>query len=200
MQILLKHFITTGNLGGKMHRIILISFVCCCFSLTGFAQEHAEESSEHSKPGHPFLHHRLSAGFGYTFVPKGVDESSEEEGILAPTISVEYFYKFSHRWAAGLMVDMEMSQYLIPFLDDFLTRDKALIIGAVGLYEPIEYWGIFAGAGMEIESHHNFAVIRVGTDYEFLIGNNWDISPSLSFDFKEEYSSWALMVGFGKHF
>jgi hypothetical protein len=168
--------------------------------LTGFAQEHQGESGEHTTVDHTFMHHRLSAGFGYTFVPEGVDESTDEKGILVPTLSLEYFYKFSHRWSAGLMVDIEMSQYLIPLLDDFLERHKALIISLAGLYEPIEYWGIFAGVGMEIESHHNFAVIRVGTDYEFLIGNNWDISPSLSFDFKEEYTSWSLMVGFGKHF
>jgi hypothetical protein len=183
-----------------MHRIILISLVSFCFALTGFAQEHQGESGEHATSTHDFLHHRLSAGFGYTFVPKGADESTEEEGIFVPTLSVEYFYKFSHTWSAGLMVDLELSTYVIPFLDDFLERDKAIIIGVVGLYEPIIYWGIFAGVGMEIESHHNFAVIRAGTDYEFQLGNNWDISPSLSFDFKEEYNSWALMVGVGKHF
>jgi len=40
---------------------------------------------------------------------------------------VEYFYKFSHKWSAGVMVDFEMSQYVIPFLDDFINRDKAVV-------------------------------------------------------------------------
>jgi hypothetical protein len=183
-----------------MKRLISIVIIIFCLPFIGFTQDHQEERGDHQAMSHEFLHHRLSAGFGYTYVPKGVDESSEEEGIFVPTLSVEYFYKFSHKWSAGLMVDLELSQYVIPFLDDFLERNKALIIGAVGLYEPIIYWGIFAGAGIEIENHHNFAVIRAGTDYEFQLGNNWDISPSLAFDFKEEYTSWSLMVGVGKHF
>lgn len=181
-------------------KVILISIFILFFTSIGTAQEHQGESAEHTSPDHTFLHHRLSAGFGYTFVPKGADHATEEEGIFVPTLSLEYFYKFSHKWSTGLMVDLELSQYVIPFLDDFLERDKALIIGVVGLYEPIEYWGIFAGVGIEIENHHNFAVIRAGTDYEFQIGNNWDISPSLAFDFKEEYSSWSLMLSAGKHF
>jgi hypothetical protein len=183
-----------------MDKILLICLVFICLTLTGFAQEHQAENEEHTNSIHAFLHHRLSVGFGYTFVPQGEEEPEGEKGILVPTLSVEYFYKFSHKWSAGVMVDFELSQYVIPFLDDFLERDKAIIFGVVGLYEPIIYWGIFAGAGMEIENHHNFAVLRVGTDYEFQIGNNWDISPSLAFDYKEEYTSWSLMVGFGKHF
>ena len=33
-----------------------------------------------------------------------------------------------------------------------------------------------------------------------IFGNNWDISPSLTFDYKEEYTAWSLMVSVGKHF
>jgi hypothetical protein len=128
-----------------LKKIISISIFILCFTLTGFAQEHQGESGEHTTADHTFLHHRLSAGFGYTFVPKGADESSEEEGIFVPTLSVEYFYKFSYKWSAGLMVDLELSEYVIPFLDDFLERHKAFIIGVVGLYEPIEYWGVGVG-------------------------------------------------------
>jgi len=183
-----------------MNRVVSTIIFIFYLSLSCFAQEDHEEHGDHSASPHELLHHRLSAGFGYTFVPDGSEEPENKKGILVPTLSLEYFYKFSHQWSAGLMVDAEMSQYLIPFLDDFLERDKVLIIGLVGLYEPIEYWGVFAGAGMEFETHHNFAVIRVGTDYEFQIGNNWDLSPSLAFDFKEEYSSWSLMLSVGKHF
>jgi hypothetical protein len=183
-----------------MKRLMSLLTIVLCLPLIGFAQDHQEEHGDHLAMTHEFLHHRLSAGFGYTYVPKGVDESTEEEGIFVPTLSVEYFYKFSHKWSAGLMVDFELSQYVIPFLDDFVERHNTLIIGAVGLYEPIVNWGIYAGGGIEIEKHHNFAVLKIGTDDEFQIGKKWDISRSLTFDYKEEYTSWSLMVSFGKHF
>ena len=183
-----------------MKRLISILTIILCLPLIAFAQEHQEEHGDHQGLTHEFLHHRLAAGFGYTFVPKGADESTEEKGILVPTLALDYLYKFSHKWSAGLVVDLELSQYVIPFLDDFLERHNTLIIAAVGLYEPIIYWGIYVGGGIEIEKHHNFAVLKIGTDYEFQLGNNWDISPSLTFDWKEEYTTWSLMVGVGKHF
>ena len=158
----------------------------------------AQEYVVHEESDHAFLHHRLSGGFGYTFIPEGGE--SDDHGIFAPTIAIEYFYKFSHHWAAGLMMDMELTKYIIPFNNEYLNRDKLLIFTVVGMYEPIEYWGIIAGAGIEIEHHHNFAVLRAGTGYEFDIGNHWDITPTLTFDFKEEYSSWALILSCGKRF
>jgi hypothetical protein len=176
---------------------ILLTFGLINFGLS----QHNQASKDHHQSEHAsFLKHRIAAGFGYTYVPEGADEATEEKGILVPTLSAEYFYKFTHKWAAGIMLDLELSQYVIPFLDDFLTRNKALVIGVVGLYEPLTNWGVYAGGGMEIEEHHNFAVLKLGTDYEFLIGKNWDISPSLTFDYKEKYTVWSLMVGVGKHF
>ena len=62
------------------------------------------------------------------------------------------------------------------------------------------YWGIYTGGGIEIEKHHNFAVLKIGTDYELQMSNNWDISASFTFDYKEKYTSWSLMVTVGKHF
>ena len=183
-----------------MKKLVLFILFLFCFTYSGIAQDHQDSHSGERSSAHHFLHHRLAAGFGYTLVPKGADESTEEEGILVPTLALDYLYKFSHKWSAGLVVDLELSQYVIPVLDDFVNRHNALIIAAIGLYEPIIYWGIYAGAGIEIEKHKNFAVLKVGTDYEFQLGNNWDISPSLTFDWKEEYTTWSLMVGVGKHF
>ena len=179
-----------------MNKHILLFFIFTFATGSIIAQEYVV----HEEKDHNIVHHRLAAGFGYTFVPKGEDVMNDKEGILAPTLAVKYLYKFSHTWSAELMADLELIEYVIPESDDFLTRKNALIIAAVGIYEPIEYWGVFAGGGIEIEQHHNFAVLRAGTAYEFQIGHDWDITPSLIFDFKEEYTSWTLMLSAGKHF
>jgi len=179
-----------------MNKILILFFVWMIFPGLIIAQEYLENA----EVSHDLLHHRVAAGFGYTYVPKAEKEPDGKKGVLVPTLSVEYFYKFSHTWSLGLMLDLELIDYVIPFHEDDLSRHNALIIGAVGIYEPLEYWGIFAGLGVEIEQHHNFEVVRAGSAYEFQIGNHWDISPSIIFDFKEEYTAWALMVSAGKHF
>jgi len=40
----------------------------------------------------------------------------------------------------------------------------------------------------------------VGTEYEFLLKNDWLIAPGLLFDFKEEFNSWSIYVAGGKRF
>jgi len=179
-----------------LNKYILPVFIFMLLTGSAVAQDHAT----HEEHGQNILHHRLAAGFGYTFVPNGEKLANDKKGILVPTMAVEYIYKFSHTWSAGVSADLELGNYVIPFQNDSLTRKNALILAAVGIYEPIKYWAIFAGGGIEIEYHHNFTVLRAGTAYEFKIGHDWDITPSLIFDFKEEYTSWTLMLSAGKHF
>ncbi|MGB5318923.1 hypothetical protein, partial [Eudoraea sp.] len=59
-------------------------------------------------------------------------------------------------------------------------------------------WGIVAGPGMEFEKNKNLFIVRIGTEYEFELGNDWGISPSLNYDFKEQYSTWDFSIGLSK--
>ena len=172
------------------------------------AQEHGvehPEDAEHSEHHeHNDIHevpmHRIGFGGGYTYVPDGSEESGGSKGVFVPTLSLEYFYKFTHDWSAGLMLDLELSNYLIPFASDILNRDKVLVIGLVSLYEFTHGWSFFYGGGIEIEHHKNFAVFKLGLAYEYSFSHEWDVSPALAFDYKGEYSSLALLITFGKRF
>jgi len=58
-----------------------------------------------------------------------------------------------------------------------------------------------SGPGIEIDSHANFYVIRVGVGSEFEIGNDWDFSPELIYDLKDGHiNSLTLALGVGKRF
>ena len=175
---------------------ILLIFLLVGFGYSIYAQHHEHDEAHHED----FMKHRIGFEIGSTYIPNGFKSEKGDQNIYMPTLGLEYFYRFSHKWSAGGMADLELGQYLIPFGQDELSRDKAFIFAVVGKYEIIPLWSVFAGPGIEIEHHKNFPVFRLGSDYEFLLGKGWDLSPTLSYDYKEEYSSWSLMLSFGKKF
>ena len=107
-----------------MKNCMLLIFVFTLFTWPAFAQE----QSGHEEVDHKLVHHRLGVGIGYTFVPKGEEVPNDKKGLFVPTIAVDYFYKFSHTWSAGLVADLELKEYVIPVDDEFLSRKNALII------------------------------------------------------------------------
>ena len=56
------------------------------------------------------------------------------------------------------------------------------------------------GAGGEFEKHEHLFVLRLGTEYEFPLGNGFDITPTLTWDHKVKLNSIALGVSVGKRF
>jgi hypothetical protein len=43
-------------------------------------------------------------------------------------------------------------------------------------------------------------VLRLATEYEFMLCSKWSLEPVLMFDLKSEYSSWALFLSAGYRF
>jgi len=124
----------------------------------------------------------------------------KNQSVFIPTFGLEYVYRFNHKWAAAIIANMETGNYLIEFEREDLERENVLIIAAVAVFEALPGWAIFTGPGIELEKHHNFPVWRIGTDYQIPLKNNWDLTPVFSFDHKEAYTSWELVISIGKSF
>lgn len=161
---------------------------------------YAQHDNESKSEAHELKRHRIALEAGYTFIPDAYDEFPGDSYVFVPSIGIEYVYRFSHKWAAGITVNMETGNYLIEFNREDLPRANALIIAAVAIYEVLPRWGVFLGPGIELESHHNFGLIRMGTDYLIPLKNNWDIAPVLTFDHKIDYTSWEIVISVGKSF
>ena len=172
----------------RKHTIVLFIIILCT---TVFSQEH---ESEHKN--------RLGLEVAGTFIPTGSsDENCEDcsdnkEGILVPTIGLEYVRSINDVWAIGGLVELELDHYII--LDEDLERHNALIIAVFAMYKILPQWFISAGGGIELEDHKNLGVIRLGTGYEFHLGDGWDIAPVFAFYHKIEFNSFSLALSIGK--
>ncbi len=139
-----------------------------------------------------------------TFIPEASSgEHSEEsngdsKGKVVPTIGLDYIRTLNHRWEVGFSAELELESYFI--VDKELNRENPLILVAFAVYRLVGSWFVYGGGGIELEKNKNLAVLRLGTEYNFILGNGWDISPTLTFDHKVELNSFALGVSIGKRF
>lgn len=162
-------------------------------SLPTYAQEGVE--------GEPLKHHRVALFTGTTHIPSGENGVEGQGEVFVPTYGLDYEYWFSHRFALGLYNDIQLGAYIINTDEaEDLERKRAFVTTAVAVFEPVRQLALFGGAGAELEEHENFFVIKVGAEYEFPIGDWWDISISAAYDWKDVYGSWSFGVSIGKRF
>jgi hypothetical protein len=173
-----------------------------CFRLSAQHSEtpaHQNEDSHHAE--HESLkRHKAAVTFGLTHIPDGFEEEGESGDVYVPTIGFDFFYFINHKWSLSFVADLELANYLVDFDREDLNREKAFILALQGGYEIVPAWAVLLGGGIEIETHKNLFVLRLGTEYDLPLNNGWSFNPSFFFDFKEEFSTWTLSIGLGKRF
>ena len=185
----------------KTYFLLLISLFVFN-SLYGQQKDQNPLETEHANDAHEVSHHKykLAVTFGMTYIPKAFEHGHEEEAVFVPTIGLDFFYHINHRWSVGFITDLELGDYIIDFNREDLNRDRAVFISILAGYEILPHMAVLMGGGIELEKHKNLAVLRAGIEYEFGLAKGWNISPSIFFDFKEDFNTWALAVGIGKRF
>ena len=157
-----------------------------------FSQESKDEKEK-------IQHHRIALFTGYTLVSGAVTSDSSTKMIVAPTIGFDYEYYFSEKIAIGSVNDLELDDYVVEDSEgELLERDYSFSTALIFIYEPFEWWSVFAGGGYEFESNEGFPLIKVGTDFTKKFEQGWDVGISIDYDIKAENSSPAIGVSIGK--
>ncbi|MCU4163948.1 hypothetical protein [Carboxylicivirga caseinilyticus] len=190
----------------------ILVFGLALLSMNIFAQHEEHETS--TKDGHhqsEEVHHgkhKLAFYSGFTHVPSAFYEHETHEqstGKWVPTIGLDYYYTLNKKWDLGFIGDAELDQYYIRTSEeDELERANVIVLAAVTKFKATKRIGIFAGPGFETEfkkeESKSFFVFKAGIEYEVEIENGWELTPVFSYDFKEEYSSYAFGISIGKRF
>lgn len=163
-----------------MFRITSISF--CIILLFFISDLYSQELPEHKEQKH-----KISVMFGYTHIPKGI--KNETKGVFAPTLGFEYEYEFNHKWAAGLVGDIEFLNYSVDFDDELVPRENVIVIAALAFYKLTDHFQVYLGPGYEIEQNKQHFVVRSGLKYIIELNEKFDLAPLVEFDFKEEYET-----------
>lgn len=122
--------------------------------------------------------HHISLFLGNTDIE---DEGSGE------TVGIDYEYRVNQFWGLGTVVEYA-----------FGDLDAWTVLAVADLHLTNE-WIVQVGPGVEYTSEHDdLFVARIGTLYEFVVGN-WTFSPQLHYDYHDGSES-AYVVGFAVGF
>lgn len=185
------------------HFIVLF---CVLFISTTLLAQHSEE--ELTATSYKGEVHETNLGKNLIVIDYGIDHIKEgvkhgdaihEEGHWVSSIGIDYLRRISEKWEVGVKFDIQLGHYIIPHKDN-LERENAFIAIAVGSYELLPSWAVFAGGGIEFEKNENLGVVRVGTDYSFHLKHGWALPIGFFWDIKEGYNVYAFTVGLAKHF
>jgi len=191
----------------------LFIFALALLSIKGLAQ-HDEHSTHAHDAGHGHTEkahgkHKISLYTGFTHIPSAFYEHETHEestGKWVPTIGVDYYYSLNKNLEVGVIGDVELDSYYIKTSNhEDLERNNVVVLAAVAKFKPTHRLGLVAGPGVEWEFNSNkntrsFFVLKTGIEYEVAIEKGWELTPMISYDFKEEYSAYGFGITVGKRF
>ncbi len=171
---------------------ILIS-LSVCGSL--IAQESDDSHTQNAESHENFQHHHLAVFTGYALIGGAIDEDGQTRPTIIPVVGLDYNYWFNHKIALGLQNDLELSSYTVERDEqEYLDRNYAFVTALICIYEPVKNWALFAGPGYEFEEHHNFPLLKIGTDIGKSFEDGWGVALTISYDIKEVNSALSLGV------
>ncbi len=181
---------------------IIASIICLILVIPFSSAQHAEDTSdaqhtEHEGPSH---RHKVTLVMANSFLKNDFDDEPNSI-LIVPTFGLNYDFFFHPKWGVGFHSDIVLQQFKVESHDghEELLRENPVALVAVGLFKPIPSLTLIAGYGIEIETHENIQLLRLGVEYGFHLPGNWELGFALEFDRKiNTYSSWVFGAGFSK--
>jgi len=206
-------------------------FIFSCLFLLGStvvnAQEHeskttetehegnaqAEQEGEHEE--HEVKHFSIGAAFTHTHISSAINSDGDKEWLNVPSYGLYFNYRLKERWGLGLHGDIIIEEFEVedPNAEGHLAKSETeeataaiergtpIAMALVLMYEPIEHVVLLVGAGMEFSKHEDFTLVRLGVDFPFEMGHEWEVFGTATYDINiDAYDSYGLGIGVAKRF
>ncbi|MHA7101146.1 hypothetical protein BXY85_3599 [Roseivirga pacifica] len=153
-----------------------------------------------------FPRNRLALVMGNAHLPSGVDANGEKVWKVLPSWGLDYDYRIDEKWAIGIHTDMfietfEVTREVDNGPDEIIERSSPFSAVFTGSRKFGEHFTLMAGYGQEFSKEETLSLLRIGAEYGWEIGENWELGLSLMFDDKfDTYTSWTFGVGVSKFF
>lgn len=192
-----------------MKNVIKITFGFILLVNMSVQAQDGHHEPEHHSTETSHGRNKIALFTGFTHVSSAFYEHETHEestGKWVPTVGIDYTYSLNKRFVVGAIIDMEFDNYLIKIDNENekeLERANVMVANVIGMYKITDCFGFYIGPGIETEfgkNSKNLFVLKMGLEYEIEITNGWEITPSLSFDWKGEYNAFSYGFSIGKRF
>ena len=177
----------------KAFAIIIILFI----SRISYAQN---EEGIHESNDAISAQHKITLVMANSVITNHIDDQSNAV-LIVSTFGLNYDFLFHPKWGVGLHSDIILQQFKVEKHEghEELVRENPVAICGMGLFRPIPQMSFLAGYGVEIESHENLQIIRIGAEYGIHLPKNWELGFMLEYDIKlKTYGTFMFGVGFSK--
>jgi hypothetical protein len=195
-----------------LNAVIVLLFT---MNLSVLSAQH-EEGSENTphEEQHEFKHHAIGFSIGHTHVQSGFKDG-DSKWLVLPSFGFYYAYAFNHKWYLALHNEIIVEEFVVQGSgsqggDDHggvdqetsvIRRGRPIAVAVVGMYKIHKHINLMLGGGMEFSEHEDFALVKIGADFPYHFGNNWELFGTLSADIMiDGYDSFSFGFGVAKLF
>jgi len=139
---------------------------------------------------------------GHAMTPEGVNVDGKKTFLFLPSWGLDYDYRLNEKWSIGLHTDFIIENFEYEGPDEIIReRSTPLAVVISGGYKITEHFTAILGAGAELAKEENLGVVRVGVDYSWEVGKNWEVAVNYMIDFKiDAYNTGVFGVGIARSF
>jgi hypothetical protein len=162
----------------------------------------AQDEGPTDSNNHDDSFHSVTLVIGSAFMANSFSDNSNDV-LVVPAYGLNYDYQINRKWGVGVHTDILLQQFKIEKHDSHeeVVRENPVSIAAILFYKPHHRWKIIGGYGIEMETHENFQLVRIGVEYSIELPKKWELDFMFENDFKiNGYYTMLLGVGFTKKF
>jgi hypothetical protein len=175
------------------HRHLLLTAVFLTAAFLSSAQEERTED---------FKRHKVVLVLGHAMTPEGININGKKTLLFLPSWGLDYDYRLNEIWSIGLHSDIIIENFSFENSKQIIQERTTPLatIATVG-YRLGKHLTAMVGAGAEFAKEENLAVLRVGADYGWELGENWEVAVNYMLDFKlDAYNTGVIGVGLVRNF
>lgn len=180
-------------------RFFFFNLILLLFLSSGISAQHdTNTNTSHLDKSSSEPSIRIAALIGHTLIRSEGTNSH----LFIPSWGLDIEYWFNHSWGIGLHNDIEIESFIIRDSEqEEIERVNPLVFTLDLLYRFHNGLVLSVGPGAEYESGESFYLARLGLEYEYEIGNGYDISPCVFYDQRlDGFATYTIALGLGKRF
>ena len=177
-------------IGFRVYHFLFFSFLFC-----GKIVSAQEEASEFK------AHHSISLIISHTQISQGIQSDGDRKWLSLPSWGLNYNYVFHRNWALGLHTDIivedfAVEEHLKSSGGQTLERAYPIALALMTTYKVGKHLSFVSGAGGEFANSGSLFLVRIGVEYSWHIGKDWELIALATNDYRfNAFNSWAIGLG-----
>lgn len=146
---------------------------------------------------------RIMVGIGHMHVSQGLDATGDRRFLSLPMWVIDYDYSITPQWAIGLHNDFTTENFKVEGHKGTTEIERSRPVASMlsVSYKPGKHAVYNVGTGGEFSTSGNYFMFRLGFEYGFEIGEDWELAPGVVYDVKvNAYDSFSIALAVGRRF